>query len=66
MAARRLLVEPRAPRSEKNERVKTKFSEEDQTCVSEAAAGAVAASSSYPEEGRVVLAAPRRKNSTRR
>ena len=52
MAARNLLVEPRAPGNEETwECVKPEFSEEDQTCVSEAAAAAVVASSSNPEEG---------------
>ena len=51
MAARSLLEEPRAPGNEETcERVKAKFQEEDQTCVSEAAAAAVAAISSDPEE----------------
>ena len=52
VAARSLLTEPRAPGSEETwERVKPKFPEEDQTCVSEAAAAAVIASCSDPEEG---------------
>ena len=52
MAARSLLVDPRAPGSEETwERVKARFPEEDETCVSEAAAAAVAASSSDLEEG---------------
>ena len=50
MAARNLLAEPRAPRNEEAwERMKAKLSEEDQTF--EAAAAAMAASSSEPEEG---------------
>ena len=52
VAARSLLAEPCAPGNEETwERVKSKFPEENQTCVSEAAAAAVAASSSDPEEG---------------
>ena len=51
-AARSLLAEPHAPGNEETwERVKAKFPEEDQTCVSEAAAAALAASSFDPEEG---------------
>ena len=52
VAARSLLAEPCAPGNEETwERVKAKYPEEDQACVSEVAAAAVAASSSDPEEG---------------
>ena len=52
VAACSLLAEPRATGNEETwERVKAKFPEEDQTCVSEAAAAAVAASTSDLEEG---------------
>ena len=52
VAARSLLAEPRALGSEETwERVKEKFPEEDQPAVCEAAAAAMAASSSDPEEG---------------
>ena len=51
VAARSLLAEPRAPGNEEMwEQVKAKFPEDDQICVSKAAAVAVAASSSDPEE----------------
>ena len=54
VAARSLLAEPRAPGNEETwERVKTKFPEENQACVSEAAAATVAASSSDQKEGSV-------------
>ena len=53
VAARSLLAEPRAPGNEETwERVKAKFLE-NQACVLEAAAVAVAASSSDQEEGSV-------------
>ena len=54
MAARSLLAEPRAPENDETwERVKSKFPEENQVCVSEAAAAAVATSSTDQEEGSV-------------
>ena len=53
-AACSLLAEPRAPGNKETwERVKSKFPEENQTCVSEAAAAAVAISSTDQEEGSV-------------
>ena len=52
MAARSLLAEPCAPGNEETwEKLTEKVPEEDQTCVSEAAAEVVAASSSDAEEG---------------
>ena len=52
VAACSFLAELRTPGNEETwEHVKAKFPEEDQTCVSEAAAAAVAASFSGPEEG---------------
>ena len=52
VAARSLLAEPRAPGNEETwERLIAKFPEDDQSCVTEAAAAAVAAIFSDPEEG---------------
>ena len=54
MAARSLLAEPRAPGNDETwERVKAKFPEENQACVSEAATAAVATSFTDQEEGSV-------------
>ena len=54
VAARSLLAEPRAPGNEETwERVKAKFPEENQACISEAAAAAVAARPTDQEKGSV-------------
>ena len=54
VAARSLLAEPRAPGNDETwERVKAKFPEENQACISEAAEAAVATSSTDQEEGSV-------------
>ena len=54
MAVRNLLAEPRAPGNEETSKcIKAKFPEENQACISEAAAAAVAAKSSDQEEGSV-------------
>ena len=54
VAARTILAKPRAPENEEMwERVKSKFPEENQACVSKAEAAAVATSSTDHEEGSV-------------